>query len=321
MLLGSAVSGLGNELDNRITGNDIGNDLDGGEGNDTLNGGGGADTLFGGEGDDVYVIDNEGDTIAWGFDGGHDTVRSSVDFSFVGALNYVEDLVLLGDKNINGSGNSRANTIVGNSGDNSLAGWDGDNSLSAGQGNDYLDGGSGSDTMRGGAGDDVYLVDDAGDKVIEGANGGTGDVVWAWADHTLTANVENMTIFGGTHFVGNKGDNKIWNQSENGVTIDAGAGNDQLWSSVGKSTLIGGAGDDHYILSSHGDVVVEAAGGGDDTVEILVERQPRPRVLRERGEFGDRVLLLGRRYDCYGQRAREQDQRQRPCKRPQRSGR
>jgi Ca2+-binding RTX toxin-like protein len=79
--------------------------------------------------------------------------------------------------------------------------------------------------------------------------------------------VERLYIYGGSVFVGNKGDNSIFNNNGNAVSIDGGAGNDVLWSSTGDSTLIGGAGDDHYIFSYRDDVVVETAGGGDDTIE------------------------------------------------------
>jgi Ca2+-binding RTX toxin-like protein len=268
VLLGSAVSGFGNELDNRITGNDNDNVLSGAEGNDTLNGGGGADTLSGGNGDDLYVVDNDYDVVELeNPDEGHDTVRSSVWFSFaISGNSYLEDLVLVGSENIDGYGNEGANTIIGNIGDNTLGGFGGDDSLSSGQGNDYLDGGTGSDTMRGGTGDDVYVVDDAGDTVIEAADGGTSDFVFAFADCTLAANVENMHIYGGTHFVGNKGDNFIWNAGGTAISIDGGAGDDVLMSGGG-STLIGGAGNDRYIFTFRDEVVVEAAGGGDDTIE------------------------------------------------------
>ena len=154
VLLGSALAGSGNALDNRITGNKDNNDLYGGEGNDTLNGGLGADVLAGGAGNDVYVVDNNKDQIVEAFDQGHDTVRSSVSWTL--GENF-EDLVLLGSA-FSGLGNALDNRITGN---------DIGNDLSGGDGNDTLNGGAGADTLNGGEGDDLYVVDDANDLVVE----------------------------------------------------------------------------------------------------------------------------------------------------------
>lgn len=63
-LTGTAVSGTGNGLANRLSGNDLDNSLQGGFGNDTLYGGLGDDTLAGGGGSDVYVyFAGEGDDL------------------------------------------------------------------------------------------------------------------------------------------------------------------------------------------------------------------------------------------------------------------
>jgi Ca2+-binding RTX toxin-like protein len=61
VLLDGAVTGIGNELANRITGNAGDNRLDGGEGADTLIGGAGRDTLTGGAGADVLLLRGPGD--------------------------------------------------------------------------------------------------------------------------------------------------------------------------------------------------------------------------------------------------------------------
>jgi serralysin len=55
-LIGSAVSGTGNAIDNVITGNALNNTLSGLDGNDTLNGGAGNDTLTGGLGNDSFIF-------------------------------------------------------------------------------------------------------------------------------------------------------------------------------------------------------------------------------------------------------------------------
>jgi Ca2+-binding RTX toxin-like protein len=77
----------------------------GGEGNDTLNATGeGNDNLFGGIGNDVYQVSRTTDSIIEGSNQGIDTVQSSVTYILNQAN--VENLVLTGATNINGTGNS-----------------------------------------------------------------------------------------------------------------------------------------------------------------------------------------------------------------------
>ncbi len=78
--------------------------------------GSGTDTLAGGDGNDTYVVNQSGDGIVEGIDGGTDLVQSSVTYTL--AAN-VENLTLTGAGNIDGSGNGDGNTISGNDGDNS----------------------------------------------------------------------------------------------------------------------------------------------------------------------------------------------------------
>ena len=52
----TAISGIGNSLDNLMVGNSANNILSAGAGSDTLNGGAGADTLIGGLGNDIFVF-------------------------------------------------------------------------------------------------------------------------------------------------------------------------------------------------------------------------------------------------------------------------
>ncbi|MDI6027057.1 calcium-binding protein [Corticibacterium sp. UT-5YL-CI-8] len=118
-------NGTGNKLDNTILGND---------GDNRLDGAAGADTLKGGDGNDTYIVDNVGDVAVEIYGGGFDNVEASVSYSLKGQ--YVENLKLVGDANIDGTGNKQFNTIIGNAGNNIINGMDG---------SDFLTGGSGGD--------------------------------------------------------------------------------------------------------------------------------------------------------------------------------
>jgi Ca2+-binding RTX toxin-like protein len=127
-LIGSAaINGTGNALDNVLSGNAANNRLSGGAGNDT------------------YLITQSGDAVVENSGAGTDTVQAAISYSLG---RYVENLVLTGSGDINGTGNSSANSITGNSGNNTLKGGGGADALSGGAGNDILTGGSGKDSFH-----------------------------------------------------------------------------------------------------------------------------------------------------------------------------
>ena len=156
-LLGTSLSGTGNDLANVITGNTGANTLDGGAGNDTLDGGAGNDTLSGGAGDDTYVVDSTLDVVVEAAAAGTDTVSSSV--NYVLGTN-VENLNLVGTA-ATAVGNALANSITGNAANNTLDGGIGNDTLSGGDGSDSLSGGSGSDRLVGGTGLDLFVFNTA----------------------------------------------------------------------------------------------------------------------------------------------------------------
>lgn len=278
--------GDGNASANRLTGNTGNNDLwgaggndslYGGDGNDTLLGGTGADSLVGGLGDDVYEVDNIGDKVVEStiLGAGNDTVEASISYELG---SYVEALTLTGGDNIDGTGNTLANILIGNSGNNLMSGEGGADSLTGGNGNDTLNGGSGNDTMIGGAGNDIFYIDSANDVITEGASAGT-DTVISSLSHTLTANFENLTLSGTSGnsatgngsaniLTGNTGSNLLTGGANND-TLDGGAGADTLNGGTGNDVMTGGAGNDFFIIDSVDDVVNESVGGGTDTIQTV----------------------------------------------------
>lgn len=241
----STLSATGNSGDNVIVGNTGGNILMGGAGNDVLDGGAGNDKMTGGLGDDTYYIDSTKDVVTELAGEGIDTVYSTLSYILGDNL---ENLTLLGEANINATGNAAGNTLVGN------------------DGNNVLDGGAGIDRMRGGLGDDTYYVDNAGDNVIEFADEGI-DTVYSSVDYDLFVNLENLYLTGSADIngAGNTRDNTLFgNAAVN--TLFGYDGNDFLDGGLGADTLIGGAGDDIYIVDSALDEIVELADEGIDTV-------------------------------------------------------
>jgi Ca2+-binding RTX toxin-like protein len=263
VLTGGAVSGFGNELDNRITGNNAVNYLFGGDGDDTLNGAGNLDTLEGGTGNDVYIVD-DWVTIIEGLDGGRDTVRSSLGWALEANI---ENLVLTGSDTVSGTGNELDNAITGNANTNYLAG---------GAGDDTLNGGAGADTLEGGEGDDVYVVDE-GDTIVESADQGH-DTVRSSTDWWLGSDIEDLVLTGSASIsgtgnelanklTGNSGDNNLY-AGGGDDSLAGGAGVDYLEGGAGSDTMRGGTGDDTFIVTDAGDKVIEAVVGGTDDIVL-----------------------------------------------------
>jgi VCBS repeat-containing protein len=304
LILVFAHDGTGNGLDNVITASDYGNNLlRGMDGNDTLigsgwpdtlDGGTGADTLQGGLSNDTYLVDNTGDAVTEAVNAGTDTVLSTIDYTLVAN---VENLTLTGTDNLNGTGNELNNIITGNSGNNLLDGGMGDNALYGATGNDrllggagkdLLDGGAGADTMEGGLGNDTYVVDDAGDRVIEASNAGT-DLVQSSISYALTANVEYLALSGTADLngTGNEGNNRLTGNTGDNV-LDGRAGDDSLQGDAGNDTLLGGDGNDTldggagadvmygglgfdiYVVDDAGDQVIEDAGYANALVQARI---------------------------------------------------
>jgi Ca2+-binding RTX toxin-like protein len=233
ILQGSAdLQGYGNGDVNTLTGN---------AGNNLLDGRGGADVMLGGAGNDAYVVDDAGDQVIENPGEGNDAVFSTAHFVLTAN---VEALVLQGSADLQGYGNSDANTITGNAGSN------------------LLDGRGGADYMAGGAGNDVYFVDDGGDAVIENAGEGR-DAIFSTAHYALPANVEILVLQGSADLQGyGNGDANM---------LYGNAGSNLLDGRGGADYMAGGAGNDVYFVDNAGDLVFENSGEGTDAVFATVD--------------------------------------------------
>jgi endoglucanase len=162
---------------------------------------------------------------------------------------------------INGSG--KAEVLTGTTGNDVINGLGG---------SDTLDGKGGADRMTGGTGNDTYIVDHAGDVVVE-TPGDKADTILASVSYTMSASIERMTLTGtaalnGTGntlantITGNAGANKI----------DGASGNDILSGGLGLDLLSGGSGKDAFVFdtrpsSANIDTILDFSVA-DDTIRV-----------------------------------------------------
>ncbi len=207
-----------------------------------IKGGAGADTVTGGKGNDTYYLNSTKDVVIENASPEWDTIVTTFTADLNNYAN-VEEIRLRGTAAINAFGNAGNNEIIGNAAAN------------------IIDGRGGADTMTGGKGNDTYYVDNAGDHVLESADGGV-DTVISSVNETLDDFVENLKLTGSAVVgVGNTLKNVITgNQADN--VLDGAAGAD---------TLKGGKGNDVYYVDNAGDVVVESAGQGIDHINATID--------------------------------------------------
>jgi serralysin len=248
--------------------------------------------MVGGLGNDTYIVDNAGDVVTEGLNGGTDLIKSSV--SWVLDEN-VEKLTLTGASDIDGTGNALANTLTGNSGAN------------------VLDGGNGVDVLAGGLGNDTYLVDilktskgllALQDTVTEAANAGADTLKLRASSglgfattqtYTLAANLENLDATqvddsNAINLTGNTLANTIIGNDADNI-INGGAGNDTLIGGLGDDVLTGGSGADVSVfLGSLGSIdhVTDfnlAQGDKIDIKDLLVGYDPLTKAITDFVEF------------------------------------
>jgi len=142
--------------------------------------------------------------------------------------------------------------------------------LTGNSASNLLDGRGGADTLAGGDGDDTYVVDNAGDAVVENPGQGV-DTVRVSVSYVLGANVENLVLTGyvAINGTGNELDNRLTGNAGRNM-LAGGAGNDTLDGGAGADSLVGGAGNDTYVVDNAGDTLVEVGGEGVDEVRSSV---------------------------------------------------
>jgi len=234
-----------------------GNDrLNGGGGADTLDGGQGTDTLKGGSGNDTYIIRSAAARVIEAApDGTADVLRAAVSYALAAGV-AIETMTTTNNAQrtpINLAGNAFAQRIFGNAGVNTL--------------NDG--GGAGADTLNGLGGNDTYVVNNAGSRIVEIAGGGTADVLRAGVSFTLSAdnNIEVMTT---TNTAATTAISLTGNAGVQSIMGNAGANTLNDGGGVGADRLTGLRGNDTYVVNNSRTVIIEAAGGGADTLRTGV---------------------------------------------------
>ncbi|HVQ09729.1 MAG TPA: calcium-binding protein, partial [Allosphingosinicella sp.] len=227
-----------------LTGNGLANAIRGNDGANLLNGGGGADDLSGGRGNDTYIVDNGSDLVHELSGEGSDLVYTSVSYALAAgeAIEALSTQAHGGTAAINLIGNEFAQTIYGNFGAN------------------VIDGRGGADVMAGFAGDDLYIVDNAGDQVLEGIGQGNDSIVTN-VSYVLSSNQEIETLSTQTH----AGTDDLFltgNQYNN--TLIGNAGDNILNGVGGADVMIGLDGDDTYAIDDLGDLVIDLENQGND---------------------------------------------------------
>jgi Ca2+-binding RTX toxin-like protein len=184
---------------------------------------------------------------------------------------------------INGLGGN--DVITGGSDDDTLQGGDGDDLLSSGDGDDELDGGAGNDAVDGGTGNNTILnaeiVPDAGRirisnriLIADGSWGAELITIQRTGVDDVIVRVNNvarqfdMDEFDVVLLRGNNGYDNIeildplTSPVVRKVTLDGGAGNDQLFGNNGDDVLRGGGGADG-LVGGHGSDALFGGAGND----------------------------------------------------------
>jgi Ca2+-binding RTX toxin-like protein len=264
-----AFGGDGNDV---IIGNSVANLLSGGRGDDVLEGGAGNDTLDGGPGTDTAVFTlaraqyqitahADGTTTVRALSGGDgtDTLRNIEQLRFADGLFTITGVPIAAAPLVL-VGTAGADTLVGGSGADSIRGLGGNDVLRGGDGDDVLEGGAGADILDGGPGFDIASYANAPAAVIVSLATGLGTAGEAAGD-TLSS-IEGL--------IGSRFNDRLTGDARDNL-LQGGAGNDTLDGGAGADRMEGGPGNDTYYVDNPGDIVIELAGEGTDTVWAAID--------------------------------------------------
>lgn len=245
--------------DDRIMGGAGDDRLNGYFGDDVVEGGAGNDRLQGGDygfSDDVMVydwnelrIDTGIDTVSYA----HAADGVTVDLRVKATMTYNSSdsgswLMTGGHQDTGGAGIDQLSgfeNILGSAHNDRLNGDDGVNSLWGGDGDDVIDGGAGDDSLDGGAGIDTLDYSHASAAVTASL---AGRIATGGAGSDIVQGFENIR---GSAF------NDVLTGNSLANILSGMDGDDQMR---------GLGGDDQYWVDSVSDGVIEAAGGGYDTI-------------------------------------------------------
>lgn len=266
------IDGALSVLDLNLTGNASAN---------TLTGGTGDNNLSGGAGNDTYCISGIESSTTITDTSGVDTIKliSDTNGQFNGLSTYTLSLAGYATvENIDGSSIIGANlgdpiteelptdlTLIGNAANNVLTG---------GGGNDSLYGGAGSNALIGGDGDDTYALDGTASATIitENANTATHD----YGTDTVALINDGSGKYNGkdSATVSLAGYTNVENLNASlitatDLTLNGNALDNTITTGLGvNNTLVGGDGNDTYVINTGTEVISEDTNGGTDVLKI-----------------------------------------------------
>src|SRR6185437_7539386 len=205
----------------------------------------GNDVLTGGEANDTLVAGSGVDTLIGG--------TGNTTFEVDSTSDVVIDGSVTASNTIESSVSYALPTNVGTlvlTGTGDLAG-------TANAGNDTLVANSGVDTLTGGGGSALFVIDNAAD-VVQESSGSANDTVESSVDFSLPSNV-NVLILTGSQY-----------PNDPAPTGTANSANDTLISGSGVYDMVGGSGNDLFIVNNSGDSVVQTNSSSVDTIAASV---------------------------------------------------